>query len=64
MSGRGRSPLTSDTGERCCGAGPVERTLAPEQVMTVQTGWSSPCSQVTFGTTNGWDTNFDNLNIQ
>jgi hypothetical protein len=29
--------------------------------MTISTGWSNACSTVTVGSTNGWDTNFDNF---
>jgi hypothetical protein len=30
-------------------------------VSTVQTGWSGTCGQVTLESSNGWDTNFNNL---
>ena len=35
--------------------------LTSGQKTTVATGWTAACSNVTIATTNGWDTNFDNL---
>jgi hypothetical protein len=29
--------------------------------VTIQTNWTAPCATVTVSSTNGWDTNFDNL---
>jgi hypothetical protein len=47
-----------------CGSQPaVSRTIGPDQLMTIPTNWSAACTSVTFGSTNGWDTNFDNLVI-
>ena len=48
----------------CDGASTTVATLAPGQTMTISTGWSQPCSKVTIESSNGWDTNFDNLVIQ
>ena len=39
----------------------VEVGLFELQGATIVTGWQSPCSVVTVGSSNGWDTNFDNL---
>jgi hypothetical protein len=42
-----------------CGANAaVEVTLAPNELLTIQTGWVESCSAVTIGSSNGWDTNF------
>jgi predicted house-cleaning NTP pyrophosphatase (Maf/HAM1 superfamily) len=38
--------------------------LAADTLVTIATNWTTPCSVVTVGSTNGWDTNFDNLDIQ
>jgi hypothetical protein len=38
-------------------------TLAPGEVLTIETGWTSACATVRLGSTNGWDTNFDNVVI-
>jgi hypothetical protein len=36
-------------------------SLAAGQLATISTGWTGTCTTVTVGSTNGWDTNFDNL---
>jgi hypothetical protein len=48
----------------CDGQGTTVATLAPGQSMTISTGWTQPCTSVTVESSNGWDTNFDNLVIQ
>ncbi|HYK98398.1 MAG TPA: IPT/TIG domain-containing protein, partial [Candidatus Acidoferrales bacterium] len=45
----------------CTGDPTVSRSVAVGQVLTITTGWSATCSTVTVGSSNGWDTNFDNL---
>lgn len=36
-------------------------TLNSGQLISLATNWGTNCSQVTLSSTNGWDTNFDNL---
>jgi hypothetical protein len=43
----------------CAGQPTATTTLAAGQGATISTGWTSPCTTVTMGSTNGWDTNFD-----
>ncbi|ATB39160.1 hypothetical protein CYFUS_004601 [Cystobacter fuscus] len=38
-------------------------TLTPGQVTHVVTNWQGTCSSVTLATSNGWDTNFDNIEL-
>lgn len=45
----------------CAGQHTVTATLAVNQVTTIATHWSGMCSSTTIGSSNGWDTNFDNL---
>ena len=45
----------------CDGKSTKTVTLAAGQVMTILTGWTKACTTVTVTSTNGWDTNFDNL---
>ena len=45
-----------------CGSNPaVQVVLAPNELRTITTAWSQNCSAVTIGSSNGWDTNFDDL---
>jgi hypothetical protein len=46
---------------RCAGQTDKVMSLASGQLATIQTGWTGNCAQVTILSTNGWDTNFDNL---
>jgi hypothetical protein len=48
----------------CAGQTTLTMTLAPGQLQTLQTGWTASCSTVTIDSSDGWDTNFDNLVIQ
>jgi hypothetical protein len=48
---------------RCVGEPDVVVALAPDTLLTIDTGWMGVCSQVTVFSSNGWDTNFDNLAI-
>jgi thermitase len=45
----------------CIGNAPVTAVINSGRLVTVQTNWSAPCSPVTIASTNGWDTNLDNL---
>ena len=47
----------------CAGQGTVQRSVPAGQMVTVQTNWTGTCTTVTIGSTNGGDTNFDNLTI-
>jgi hypothetical protein len=45
-----------------CGTNPTQSaTVNPGELATIVTGWTSACSAVTIGSSNGWDTNFDNV---
>jgi hypothetical protein len=48
----------------CAGLPTVSINLAARTQLTIATGWTGTCSSVTVGSTNGWDTNFDNLVLQ
>ena len=45
----------------CSGNPTVTRTVTVGQTLTIATGWSAACVTVTVGSSNGWDTNFDNV---
>ena len=45
----------------CIGNATVAQPVAAGQLLTIATGWSVACATVTLGSTNGWDTNVDNL---
>lgn len=47
----------------CTGKPSKQVTLAAGQLSTITTGWTGTCTTVTITSTNGWDTNFDNLVI-
>jgi hypothetical protein len=45
-----------------CSGNPVTTAFVePNQMLTIDTGWSANCSIVTIGSSNGWDTNFDDF---
>ena len=48
----------------CAGQPTVSITLATHAMVTIATGWSGGCSRVTIGSSNGWNTNFDNFVLQ
>jgi hypothetical protein len=49
----------------CAGHTTVSVTVNRGQLLTIATGWTTPCTGVvTVGSSNGWDTNFDNFNFQ
>ena len=45
----------------CNGTRATEVTIQPGQTQTVPMGWIGVCNTVTFASSNGWNTNFDNL---
>jgi hypothetical protein len=45
----------------CAGLPTATATVKSGQVATVETGWTETCGDVTFTSSNGWDTNFDDL---
>jgi hypothetical protein len=45
----------------CPGQPIAQVTLAPDQQITLVTGWTAACSRLKVGSTNGADTYFDNL---
>ncbi len=47
----------------CPGQTDKVATIAPGQSTTISTRWTAKCVSVTIRSTNGWDTNFDNLLI-
>jgi hypothetical protein len=48
----------------CAGQLSKQVVLQPNQVTTIQTGWTGKCSSVSISSTNGWYTNFDNFVIK
>ena len=54
------SPGTSTVSAACAGQPTVQITLT-NQVKTLVTNWTGSCSSITLSSSNGWDTNFDNL---
>ncbi|MEX1253461.1 MAG: choice-of-anchor L domain-containing protein [Dehalococcoidia bacterium] len=48
---------------RCAGQPDVVAPIAAKTLVTIVTGWTAPCAKVTVFSTNGWDTNFDNLTL-
>jgi hypothetical protein len=47
----------------CTGQPLIQRTVGANQLVTIASGWTGTCTTVTIGSSNGWDTNFDNLVI-
>ncbi|MEX1254769.1 MAG: flexitail domain-containing putative surface protein [Dehalococcoidia bacterium] len=47
----------------CNGNSGTARNVAvqSDEMITITTGWNTACSTVSIASTNGWDTNFDNL---
>ena len=58
--GNGGTAATTVTAS-CAGQPSRMATVGPGQIATLRTGWTTPCSPVTIASTNGWNTNFDNL---
>jgi hypothetical protein len=57
--GKGESAVSLS----CDGQAPIQATVPPGQVVTIKTGWSAACSSVTVTSSNGWQTNFDNFQL-
>jgi concanavalin A-like lectin/glucanase superfamily protein/Big-like domain-containing protein/purple acid phosphatase-like protein len=55
--GSGMSTVTLS----CSGSPTKTVSVAANQLLTINTDWTATCSTVTVGSTNGWDTNFDDL---
>ncbi len=49
---------------QCSGNPDKQQVLSINQVVTIDTGWANACTSVTLSSTNGWDTNFDNIVIE
>lgn len=47
----------------CAGQDTVTQVISQSTTTTIPTNWYTPCAHVTIGSTNGWDTNFDNFVI-
>jgi len=47
----------------CSGNPTVSTVVALHSLQTITTGWTAPCATVTITSTNGWNTNLDNLVI-
>ena len=47
----------------CDGQATVQATVPAGQVLTIKTGWTDACTSVTVTSSNGWQTNFDNLQL-
>lgn len=45
----------------CTGNPNVVRTVAPAQVLQISTGWTVPCTTVSFTNSNGWNNDYDDL---
>jgi hypothetical protein len=56
--------LASTVTISCPGQPTATFSLAPGQFGTFTTGWTTPCTTITITSSNGWDTNFDNLVVQ
>jgi CSLREA domain-containing protein len=48
----------------CAGQPNRQVTLAANGLTTIATNWTGTCGAVTVGSSNGWDTNFDNIVYQ
>ena len=45
----------------CTGNTPRTVSVGVNQLATISTAWNANCSIVTVGSSNGWNTNFDDL---
>jgi hypothetical protein len=48
----------------CAGKPTRTVTITPDKVTTINLNWSGTCSEVTITSSNGWETNFDNIRYQ
>ncbi|HEX2514464.1 MAG TPA: CARDB domain-containing protein, partial [Chloroflexota bacterium] len=47
----------------CSGQATAQVVVGAGQTATLSTGWKTPCTSVSFSSSNGWETNFDDLVI-
>lgn len=47
----------------CSGNTNKVQAIPANTLVTIATGWTTPCTTVTVGSSNGWDTNFDTLKV-
>lgn len=47
----------------CPSQAPVQSVVAAGQVRTIATGWTQTCPSATLSSSNGWSTNFDNIEL-
>lgn len=45
----------------CSGSITKTQVVPSQATVKISTGWTNTCSSVTLGSSNGWDTNFDNI---
>lgn len=57
--GKGESSVSLS----CDGQATVQATVPAGKVVTINTGWADTCTSVTVTSSNGWQTNFDNLQL-
>jgi hypothetical protein len=56
---------TTTTVTLACAGQPTRTTaISAGQLVTITTNWTGTCSTVTVSSSNGWDTNFDNIVLQ
>jgi len=55
---------SSTVSATCDGQHKVQITVASNQQATLVTNWSGTCTTVSIGSSNGWNTNFDNLVLE
>jgi hypothetical protein len=48
----------------CAGQADKQTALGADERITISTDFVGPCTSVTVGSTNGWDTNFDNFVLE
>jgi hypothetical protein len=56
--------VTTTVALSCPGQATKTASLAANQLLTIATNWNGPCTTVTIASSNGWDTNVDNLVVQ
>jgi hypothetical protein len=54
-------PATTSVSIACAGQPTVQVEVLPRETRSIRTDWTGLCVRITFGSTNGWDTNFDNF---
>jgi glucose/arabinose dehydrogenase/PKD repeat protein/endonuclease YncB( thermonuclease family) len=53
--------VASTVSVSCAGQTTAQVTLQVNQRATLLTNWTAACTNITLGSSNGWDTNFDNV---